>query len=494
LGYGRLERHFEPFLEDATMKLSLLASTLAAMLALPVAAQALPPGGQDAIGLIDRWLAAQREFEHVPGLSAAIVVGQDTVWSRGYGFSDYARKQATQPDTIYSICSISKLFTSVAVMQQWEAGRLHLDDEIAGHLPEFTLSRSDPAGGPITIEALLTHSAGLPRESAHAYWTAPDFVFPTREQLFGDLKTQATFMNAGERWQYSNLGMAVLGELVARRSGEPYEAYVQAHILAPLGLKDTRPYMPMEQYGRRLAQGFAAVQRDGSRAQVKPFEARAVAPAAGFTSTVLDLARFAAWQFRLRKSAVPEVLRPATLRNMQRIHYTDPEGKVTWGLGFAVVRDGAKTVAGHGGICPGYLSGLSLALEDEVAVVAMTNANDNESMSRYTRPMRQLMLMGLKLPAAKDPAALAPYAGEYGGFPWGSGAIIVPWGDGLAVVHIPNRDPAGSLELLQASGPDRFVYKREDGSLANEMRFERDAQGKVIGYVVWGQSVKKVSP
>lgn len=447
---------------------------------------------RDALRWVERWLAAQAEFDQLPGLSAAVVLGQETVWSRGFGFSDHARRVPARADTLYSICSISKLFTSVAVMQQWEAGRLHLDDDVAIHIADFGLQRTDPAGGPITIEALLTHSAGLPREGAQAYWTAPDFLFPTREQLLRDLKSQASYMNAGERYQYSNLGMALLGEVVERRAGQPYAAYVQQHILGPLALKDTRPFMPSDQ-GERLAQGFGARKRDGSRDPVPAFDTRGLAAAAGFTSTVLDLSRFAAWQFRLRKASQPEVLKPSTLRAMQRQHFVDADG-TSVGLGFFVSKDGGKTVAGHSGWCPGQRSTLSLQLDDEIAVALAVNASDTESLSRYSRPIRQLIQKGIKLPVAKDPAALEAYAGEYEAQPWTSATLVLPWGEDLAAMDLPERDPANALTVLRASGKDRFRAVRADGSLAEEWQFVRDSQGRVIAFEVWHQRVPRRSP
>ncbi|RTL41325.1 MAG: class A beta-lactamase-related serine hydrolase [Burkholderiales bacterium] len=469
---------------------ALMALSLTATLVGAQTAPATP--SRDALRWVDRWLQAQVEFDQVPGLSAAVVIGQDTVWSRGFGFSDHARRVPARADTLYSICSISKLFTSIAVMQQWEAGRLHLDDDIALHITDFGLKRSDAAGGPITIEALLTHSAGLPREGAQAYWTAPDFRFPSRERLLQDLKGQTSFMNAGERYQYSNLGMALLGEVVERRSGQPYAAYVQQHILGPLALKDTRPFMPRDQ-GDRLAQGFGARKRDGSRDPVPSFDTQGLAAAAGFTSSVLDLSRFAAWQFRLRKASQSEVLKPSTLRGMQRQHFVDADGTAV-GLGFFVSKDGGKNVAGHSGWCPGQRSTLSLQLDDEIAVVLATNASDTESLSRYSRPIRQLLQKGLTLPAAKDAAALEAYAGEYESQPWTSATLVLPWGEDLATMDLPERDPAGALTVLKASGKDRFRAVRADGSLAEEWQFVRDAQGRVIAFEVWHQRVPKRVP
>ncbi len=102
-------------------------------------------------------------YERVPGFSAGVVIGQDLVWSQAWGSLDHQRRVPAQADTLYSICSISKLFTSGAVMQQWEEGKFSLDDDIGKWLPGFAIQRSDADSGPISVRSLLMHASGLPR-------------------------------------------------------------------------------------------------------------------------------------------------------------------------------------------------------------------------------------------------------------------------------------------------------------------------------------------
>jgi CubicO group peptidase (beta-lactamase class C family) len=457
-------------------------------------APATPPSAaktqfQDALRLIDLWLDAQAAYDRVPALSAGVVIGQDLVWKKGYGTIDQQRQVATRADTIYGICSISKLFTSVAVMQLWESGRFSLDDDVGKILPSLAIRRSDPDSGPITIRSLLTHSSGFPREASFPYWSPPEFNFPTRQEMMQRLGEQQTFMRTSDHFQYSNLAMAVLGEVVAKVSGMPYEEYLQNQILDPLKLTDTKSYMPKGLYGKRLAQGFGPLRRDGGRDLLRLYDAKGITPAAGLSSTVEDLARFASWQFRLRKAGGREVLKVSTLREMQRVQWTDPDGKTTVGLGFFVSREGKNTVAGHSGVCPGYLTSLALVLEDEVAVIAMANANDNQGLGRYTKPMRQLVLKGLKLPVAPQAADnpdLASYAGRYGSQPWKSENVVVPWGAGLARLSLPTGDPVGDMVLLRHVSKDNFREVRDDDSLGAELIFQRDATGQVTGYRSWG--------
>jgi len=138
---------------------------------------------REAFVVIDRWLSAQKDFDRLPGIAVSIVRDQQVIWSKGYGYANVEKKLPMEPETICSICSISKLFTSIAVMQLVEQGKIHLDDSISADLPSFNLKQQYPESGPITIRSLLSHSSGLPRESEYPYWSAPDFNFPTEKQV-----------------------------------------------------------------------------------------------------------------------------------------------------------------------------------------------------------------------------------------------------------------------------------------------------------------------
>jgi CubicO group peptidase (beta-lactamase class C family) len=204
-----------------------------------------PTERAEAFAVIDAWLDSVQAYHHIPSLSAGVVLGDTLAWSKGYGTTDIQHTIPTTPTTIYSICSISKLFTSVALMQQVEAGKVQLDAPLTTYLPWAQFKPPTGDTGPITLRGLLTHSAGLPRESDSPYWTGPDFPFPTHEQIVSVLSTQTALYPAQRYFQYSNLGLTLVGETVAAVTHEPYTDYAQTHILSPLGLTDTRTHMPM---------------------------------------------------------------------------------------------------------------------------------------------------------------------------------------------------------------------------------------------------------
>jgi CubicO group peptidase (beta-lactamase class C family) len=461
------------------------------LVAAPVLAQA-PNVPRDALRLLDIWFDAQRAYERMPAISAGVVVGQQLVWSRGYGLADPARAVPATPDTVYSVCSISKLFTSVALMQLWEAGKLSLDDDVSKHLPTFAIQRSDPDSAPITLRALMTHFSGLPREGDLPYWSSANF--PSREQLYGNLREQRTFARVGERYQYSNIGMAVLGDVIAAVSGMPYEQYVQQRILAPLAMTDTQPRLPVELAGTRLAIGHGALDREGRRQPLPGFEPRALVAAMGYSSTVNDLARFAIWQLRLLERGGSELLKVSTLREMQRVQWQEADGSNEWGLGFAIARDGGAVIIGHDGLCPGYRTGMYLVPKDKLAFIGMANGVGNTGSAPYTRAMRRLVLKGLRIAPAKDPAALEPFTGRYGGAPFSSERVIVPWGEDLALLSLPDPDPSANLSVLQRGSGDTWYFLRDDGTRGSPVTFLRDAGGAITGYKVNGQISARAGP
>lgn len=467
------------------------AITMALMIAGPPAQAQTPSDAArraaraEALRVVDGWLASARDYDRIPALSVGVVVGEDLVWAKGYGTLDAAGKVPATPRTLYSICSISKLFTSVALMQQWEAGRVQLDAPITTYLPWATLKPAKGESAPITLRGALTHSAGLPREADFPYWFDTTNPFPTREALRARLPAQTRLYPAARYFQYSNLGLTLVGETVEAVSGQPYAAYVQTNILDPLQMKDTHTNLPAGQLGKALAVGWSARNRDGSRHVLAAFDTRAIAPAAGFTSTVEDLARFAAWQFRLLKSEKPELLRASTLREMQRVQFMDPDWQTSWGLGFSVSRSGGQTYVGHNGSCPGYETQLRLHPTSETAVILMENAPERttEHANGVFALMQKRESYAFKAPEPAKDVVLDAYAGRYSAQPFGSEILVAPWAGGLASLRLPSRTPGEDLVILKPKGGDVFRRVRQDGSEAEEVIFERDAAGKVVRFV-----------
>ena len=461
------------------------------LLALPITVRAQKladdPRVAQSLRLMETWLEAQQAYEHIPGISLALVKDQQIVWSGGYGYADVARKVPATASTIYSICSISKLFTSIAVMQLRDAGKLRLDDPVAKHLPWFTIKRTFPEREEITVEGLLTHASGLPRESDFPYWTGPEYPFPTHEQIVAKINEQETLYPAEQYFSYSNLGLSLAGEIVATESKMSYADYVKKNILQPMGLSSTTPDMPEAERGKRLAVGYGKLGRRTSRVPLAFFQVRGIAPAAGFASSAEDLARFAMWQFKQLSTNGKDILAANTLREMHRPHFVDPSGTTTYGLGFAVTRVGEKAFVGHGGSCPGYQTSIRLKPEEGIATVSMTNAVDANA-SVLAQRMYEIMAPAL-LAAAKDTgskpkrpdSALIAYTGTYEGT-FGGETAVLPWDGTLATLSLPSGDPVTGLGKLRKTGEHTFRRVRRDGELGEILRFEMGPDGKAVAF------------
>ena len=452
------------------------------------------PEVKGALGAIDAWLEGVRTYEKIPGMSVGIVHDQDLIWDHGYGYSNLKTKRPADADTIYSICSISKLFTSIGIMQLRDARKLTLRDAIGDHLDWFNITQSYDDSGPITIESLLTHSSGLPREAEFPYWDGPDFPFPTRQQMIEKLKTQSTLYPAQRHYQYSNLALSIAGEIVQQRSGQEYQDYIKASILDPLGLDSTRSHYPEDLRGGQLAIGYSGLHRSGTRDLVKPFFTGGITPAAGFTSSVKDLASFASWQFRLLEKGGSEVLAANTLREMQRIHWLDADDGWKFGLGFEIWDVGDMTVVGHGGGCPGYITNFFIHTKEKISIVALTNAGDGPAQRLAHNMLKTISpaLKKVRTPPEEPMPDLSMYEGNYEVRPWGGEMAIRQWGDQLVAINIPSRELDKAMTKLEHDEGHTFIRLTDDGERREPWVFEMADDGKAARIVQHSSYWKRI--
>ena len=446
------------------------------------------------LALIEAWLEAQQAYNRVPGLSASIVHDQELLWSGAFGYANLENGQEAQADTIYGICSISKLFTGIAVMQLRDQGKVALEDPVASLLSWFNLQQSYSNSPEITLRATLSHSAGLPRESDFPYWEGPDFIFPTRGEIMAELGNQSTLYPADRYYQYSNLGLTLVGEIVAEKSGEDYSGYVTEHILTPLKMTDTDTGFPTDSRAARIATGYAFPGRSGDIKVLPRYDARGITPAAGFTSTALDLARFASWQFRVLGGETGEVLSPNTLREMQRVQWMDWDWTTARGLAFGVYRIGNRTLTGHGGDCPGFNTRLFIDPQSQYGVSVLANRNGVD-VDGYAAVIYDILEAG-GMPEQEEYRSpednLDDYLGSYNSQPWGGEELVFRWAEGLAVVYLPTMNPISEMVRLKRIEGDRFHTIRSDEQPGHEVVFQRDENGRITAMTSHAMSLPKM--
>ena len=420
---------------------------------------------------------AQADFR-VPALSAALHRADRDIWTCTVGTSgnpEHPLDDASQ----FRIGSVTKTFTAVLVLQARDDGLLDLDDPIAKYLDV-------PAHGDATIRRLLSHTAGFQREPFGDVWDT--LVSPDDAGLLADLDRAERVLPNNRQYHYSNLGMAVLGQLVAKVRGGTWAEVVHERILEPLGLSATT-VVPT----RRAAVGYLVdAYSDAAHAEAQ-LDMGGAAAAAQLWSTASDMARWAAFL------AGPEIIDPdgavlaaATLDEMRWPLTTTEEALWVggFGLGLILVPQGKRVLhIGHDGAMPGFLAGVygrrggegnPGALGCAVLVSSGTAGGAIEIVHDLLRITVESDPAGIRpwRPGKPAPQKYRTILGQW----WTEGhAFVFSWHDGMLQARsaeAPADRPPSVFRPLP-DNPDllRTVSGRETGEL---LRLTRNDSGEVV--------------
>jgi len=219
-------------------------------------------------------------YEHL--LAHAVSVPANSA----YGTSLPPRPNDLEVLAIHRVASISKLFTDTAAMVLVERGELDLDEPVQTYLPDF--APKNPFGKPVTLRNLMGHRAGIVRESPVGHYFDPDE--PSLAATVASLNDTALVKAPGAAFKYSNPGIGIVGEIIARTTGKPFEDAVRELVLTPLELKDS-DFAPRKDLVARQANGIMWTY-DGRKIPTPNWRFGYV-PAAELRSTVVDLVKFA---------------------------------------------------------------------------------------------------------------------------------------------------------------------------------------------------------
>ncbi|MEP7191623.1 MAG: serine hydrolase domain-containing protein [Actinomycetota bacterium] len=304
-------------------------------------------------------LAAEQSDCRLPSVAAGLVRGGELVWSDAVGTIDgRSDGVAATAQTQYRLGSITKTFVAVEVLRMRDEGLLDLNDPIGRHL-------EDTPFGHVTIAQLLSHTSGLQAETNGPWWER------TAGGTWAELMAgkPALIFRPGAKFHYSNVGFAVLGELIARLRGQPWGRVVGRDLLAPLGMLHT---------GARPADSAAhglGVHPLVDLLHVEPeHDAHAMAPAGQLWSTVPDLSRWAVFL----AGETGGLLAADTLEEMRSPIALDDKAGAAWtgayGLGCQLWNIEGARYAGHGGSMPGFLAGVRVNIETGDGCVVFANA------------------------------------------------------------------------------------------------------------------------
>jgi CubicO group peptidase (beta-lactamase class C family) len=317
---------------------------------------------------IDSTLRAFTDSGRVAGVSALVYEKGEEVYFGAFGSADRERKVPMARNTIAQIFSMTKPVTGVALMTLYEKGAFALDDPLAKYAPEFAnlkvYAGADAAGNPIlvapnrpvTIRDITRHTAGFatgpgnPGVGPILGKAAPLDRGNTLEEMARRLGTVPLWFQPEARWEYGP-SVDVQAFLVERLSGEPYEKYVREHVLDPLGMRETRYFVPESDRGRMAAvydRSDAGVLTRESDEEAFSFNTAhwPLTPGSwGLTSTVDDYMRFARMLVNEGELDGVRILKPETVRLMATNHLSESiterswlpsKGQVGFGIDFAV--------------------------------------------------------------------------------------------------------------------------------------------------------------
>lgn len=314
---------------------------------------------------LDR-LLQERQADRLPSVAAAVVRKGEQVWASAVGSADYDEKREATPDTQYRIGSITKTFTATAIMQLRDAGAVDLDDRLEQHLDGV-------ANGTPTIRRMLSHFSGLQREAGEMFVTGES---PTDDELIASMSEVEFALEPAQGHHYSNLAFALLGQVVARKSGMPYMQYVDENIIGPLGLKRTT-WRPQ---GAK-AQGYLVDEYARTVWKEPETDMGGTAPAGQLWSTVEDLGKWATFL----ATGADGVLAAKTIEEMWFPHamFMPDNWVLAWGLGLMLVPQEGAIYGGHGGAMAGHLAAVYIDRKTQVGAASLTNSGTRGNMDLF---------------------------------------------------------------------------------------------------------------
>jgi CubicO group peptidase (beta-lactamase class C family) len=291
------------------------------------------------------------------------------------GKLDSGDKRVLNGDTVFEIGSMSKVFTSLLLMDMVQKGEVALTDPVAKFLPA-TVKIPERNGKKITLQDLSTQSSGLPRMPTN--FSPKDITNPyadySVEQMYQFLAGYTLTRDIGEKYEYSNLGVGLLGHALALRARMSYEALVKARITGPLEMTSTSITLTADEKAR------FAVGHDGDLKAVSAWDIPTLAGAGALRSTANDMLTFLAANLGYTKTPLASAM-------AAEISIRRPTGVPGMEIAYAwhvITKDG-KSIIWHNGGTGGFRTFMGFDPETRVGVVALSNVSNAEGVDDIGR-------------------------------------------------------------------------------------------------------------
>ena len=353
---------------------------------------------------VDTWLDGFVPYAlkagEIPGAVVVVVKDGQPLTMRGFGYSDLKAQKPVDPEiTLFRPGSVSKLFTWTAVMQQVQAGKLDLDKDVNTYL-DFKIPPRD--GKPVTLRNIMTHTAGFAETAKYLIEFGEKQPKPLGTIL--SRWTPPRLYAPGEIPAYSNYAASLAGYIVERVSGEPFDAYVQRHILAPAGMTHSSFDQPLPVALRPL---MSKAYKPGTD-DPQPYEVIGMAPAGALAASGADMGRFMIAHLN------HTLLDPATSRLMYAEANKPYSALPAMALGFYHEDRNDLNIVGHGGDTVFFHSDLHLLLDKNVGLYISMNSVGKDAAAHSLREELLQAFVDRYYPAPAQNLPTASTAKEHG--------------------------------------------------------------------------------
>lgn len=366
--------------------------------------------------------------DHIAGVTVAIVRDGRVILKKGYGAASLSPWRPVDPDrTLFRLGSVSKTFTWLTVLKEAEAGRLRLQAPVNLFLPEAVQVKDQGYPGPVTLEALMSHSGGFEdRALGHLFERDPARIRPLATYLRQERPRRVR--PVGVLSSYSNYGAALAGEAAAWTSGKTFERLAEEGLFEPMGMSRTsfreprpaRPDLPAPlspALAADLSRGFTWT---GAGYRAEPFEyIGQVAPAGSASSTADDMARYMITLLDGGARGETRVWGEATNRALAQPLRRTPPGINGWRHGFiAYTLPAGHSGFGHDGATQTFMTNMTLVPDLRLGVFISTNTNTGRVLTQRfaSRVVEQLSGRPQAWPRPGSPGLYAVrqlYEGRY---------------------------------------------------------------------------------
>ncbi|TWV96864.1 serine hydrolase [Chitinophaga pinensis] len=415
---------------------------------------------QDTTAKMDSLVSA---YSRLHKFNGTVLVAQkgNILLDKAYGYQRTADSIRNETSTIFQLGSVTKQFTATVILKLAEEHKLSIQDKLSKYFPDY------PKGDSITIENLLTHTSGIFNYTNDKDFMDKEVSNPaSREKIMALFKDKPLNFSPGTKWDYSNSGYSMLGYIIEKATGKPYEQVVRKYIFTPLHMDHTG-FDFKNLKDSKKSTGYFNI--NDSSSTLAPGVDSTVSFAAGaMYSTTADLYKWhqAAQQYKIISKADWEKAYTPFMN-----HY---------GYGWESDSIAGKRKVSHGGGIHGYITSIMRVPEDDVCVIVLDNASDRDVSKIASSLLAVLYNQPYNIPKERitirlPEATLQQYTGEYNLRPGFN--IVMSVKEGMLMGQ-----PTGQRESpLFAEKEDFFFLKIVDA----QVRFTRNDKNEVTGMILY---------